>query len=133
MSKIIAINVKCPHCGTSLMDRNNRVNDMPSINLNTKNNGKEGSILLCSVYGCTDHKSTMDFSENDLVEFYCPHCNEKLNSSVKCKKCDGDMVKFNCEIGGVVSICSRNGCNSRYVMFEDIEDAMRRFTREYGT
>ncbi|MCD4772765.1 MAG: hypothetical protein K8R41_05200 [Bacteroidales bacterium] len=132
MSKLIALNVKCPHCDASLMDRNNRVNDMPSIKLNLKSNGKEGVIRLCSVYGCTEHKGDMVFNENDLVDFYCPHCNEILNSNITCKDCGGDMVKFNCEIGGVVSICSRSGCDNRYAMFEDIEDAMRRFHREYG-
>lgn len=132
MPKKVALNVKCPHCGNSLMDRNNRVNNFPSILVNIKSNGKEGVIRLCSVYGCYDHESDLTFKDKDIVDFYCPHCSEKLNSDISCKKCTAPMVKFNCEIGGVVSICSRNGCENHYAMFEDIEDAMRRFTREYG-
>jgi len=114
MAKQISLNLKCLKCRHSLMDYKHMVNDMPSVKVEVSSNGKKGIMWLCSTYGCYDH-------ETDL-----------LNTQISCQICDAPMVKFNIEIGGVVSICSRNGCKNHYVMFEDLESAIRKYTREYG-
>lgn len=132
MTKQISLNVKCQSCGHSLMDYKKLVNSLPSINCNIKVNGKAGKIWLCSTYGCYDHENNIDIPREAIVEFACPHCNELLNSNIDCKICDAKMVKFNIEIGGIVSICSRFGCKNHYVMFEDLESTIRKFHREYG-
>lgn len=132
MAKQISLNVKCNKCGQSLMDYKNQVNNMPSICINIDTGEKKGKMWLCSTYGCYDHTADIDIPHEAIVDFSCPHCNELLNTAIKCKVCDAPMVKFNIEIGGVVSVCSRNGCKNHYVMFEDLESAIRKFHREYG-
>jgi len=132
MSKQISLNVKCPSCGQSLMDYKKMVNNLPSVACNISTNGTQGKIWLCSTYGCYDHESNLDIINEQIVEFHCPHCDELLNTGIVCKICDANMVKFNIEIGGVVSICSRAGCKNHYVMFEDLESTIRKFHREYG-
>lgn len=132
MAKQISLNLKCLKCRHSLMDHNHLVNDMPSVKLEVSSNGKRGVMWLCSTYGCYDHETDLEFPHEAVVDFYCPHCKEKLNTKILCQVCDAPMVKFNIEIGGVVSVCSRNGCKNHYVMFEDLEMAIRKYTREYG-
>lgn len=128
----MSLNVKCVSCGNSLMDYQQLVNNLPSIKCKIKVNGSDGNIWLCSTYGCYDHESDIQIPKEAIVEFKCSHCNELLNSKIPCKICDADMVKFNIDIGGIVSICSRNGCKNHYVMFDDLQSAIRRFHREYG-
>lgn len=105
---------------------------MPSVYCKAEVNGTSGKIWLCSTYGCYDHKTDLNIPHEAIVHFYCPHCEQELNTDVDCKVCDAKMVKFNIEIGGIVSICSRAGCKNHYVMFEDLESTIRKFTREYG-
>lgn len=128
----MSLNVKCITCGNSLMDYHQLVNNLPSIKCNISVGDATGNIWLCSTYGCYDHESDITIPKESIVEFTCPHCNEVLNSTIHCKVCDANMVKFNIDIGGIVSICSRNGCKNHYVMFDDLQSAIRRFHREYG-
>ncbi len=132
MVKPFSLNLKCKHCGKSLMDYKKKLGDYPSVLCNAKVNGTEGNIWLCSIYGCYDHESSIPINKNDIVHFACPHCHKELNSDILCKVCDANMVKFEIEIGGVVSICSRAGCKNHYVMFEDLADAIQKYYNEYG-
>lgn len=51
MYEFISLNVKCPHCGESLMDEKQLVDNKPSIRCNIKINRREGVINLSSIYG----------------------------------------------------------------------------------
>ncbi len=134
MAKNVSLNVKCTHCNQSLMDYKKQLNEKPSIKVNVKNEkGDEGNLWLCSTYGCYDKQCDVDLKEGCNVEVYCPHCSKLLNTDVDCKvDGDGKMIKFNIEVGGVVSVCSRVGCTNHYVMFDDLTDTLRKFHREYG-
>ncbi len=132
MGKQISLNVKCNSCGKSMMDYKKLVNNLPSICGDIEFDDKKGKIWLCSTYGCYDHVANIDIPNETIVGFYCPHCHAHLNTAIKCKICESSMVKFNIEIGGVVSICSKAGCKNHYVMFEDLEAAIRKYHREYG-
>lgn len=136
MPKKVSLNVKCTHCGTSLMDYKNLLNEKPSILVDVINeNGDKGKLRLCSTYGCYDKFSDVALADGTRVGVLCPHCGKKLNTDVPCQTCDNsqaNMIKFNIEIGGVVSICDRIGCTNHYVMFEDLTDTLRKFHREYG-
>ena len=133
MTKKVSLNVKCPKCNHSLMDYKNTLNDKPSIKVDVKCQGDFGHLWLCSTYGCYDKQSNVELVEGCKVEMFCPHCKELLNTDVDCKiDGDGKMIKFNIEIGGIVSICSRVGCTNHYVMFDDLEDVLRKFHDEYG-
>lgn len=134
MDDNISLNVKCTKCNHSLMDHINKMHAKPSIRVLAKNEKNEtGYLWLCSTYGCYDKQSDIELPANSNVEVFCPHCNEMLNTGTDCK-CDGNgkMIKFNIDIGGVVSICSRVGCKNHYVMVDDLDVTLRRFHREYG-
>jgi len=114
------------------MDYNKELNGKPSIYVNVKCGEKTGKLWLCSTYGCYDKVADIQLVQGCNTEIYCPHCRELLNTKVDCKECDGKIVKFNIEIGGVVSICSKVGCESHYVMIENLEDTLRKFHATYG-
>ncbi len=132
MSKIITVNVKCPICRKSLMDEEFLLHDRASIKLNVEMGDKRGTIRLCSLYGCYDHKSDIELIEGEVAKFHCPHCNKEITSSELCETCGAKMIPFTLEMGGRVSFCSRSGCTKHYVAFEDISDAIRKFYKEYG-
>ena len=134
MGNKVSLNVKCTKCNHTLMDYRNELNGKPSIRVNIKNEaGDTGELLLCSTYGCYEKSSTIPLVDGTDVEASCPHCKEILNTNIPCKeRNDGHMIKFNIEIGGVVSICSKVGCDCHYVMFDDLDDTLRKFHREYG-
>lgn len=132
MPKNVALSVKCTKCDHSLMDYNKELNGKPSIFVNVKCGEKTGKLWLCSTYGCYDKDSDIPLVQGCNTEMYCPHCHELLNTNIDCKECDGKVIKFNIEIGGVVSICSKVGCESHYVMIENLEDTLRKFHATYG-
>ncbi len=114
------------------MDYNKELNGKPSILVNIKSKESTGKLWLCSTYGCYDKESSISLVQGNNVEMSCPHCKEVLNTKIDCKECDGKIVKFNIEIGGTVSICSKIGCESHYIMIENLEDTLRKFHQIYG-
>jgi hypothetical protein len=114
------------------MDYNKQINGKPSILVNIKCEENEGKLWLCSTYGCYDKEADISLVEGCNVEMTCPHCLEVLNTDINCKECPGQIVKFNIDIGGVVSVCSKVGCESHYIMIENLEDTLRKFHRIYG-
>jgi len=133
MANNVSLNVKCTHCNHTLMDYKKQLNGKPSIKVNVKNeNGDKGFLWLCSTYGCYEKECDIELKEGTRVIMTCTSCGEKLNTEIPCKTCDARMIKFNIEIGGVVSICDRVGCESHYVMIDDLTNTLRKFQREYG-
>jgi ribosomal protein S27E len=133
MQKKVSLIVKCPKCRHLLMDDSHLINNRKAIRLIVQlPEGKQGSIWLSSIYG--DYNYTSDFSipEGEVVDFICPHCHESLARPIKCEICGAPIVSFTCSIGGRVSICSRNGCKNHYVVFENLDTAIRKFYTEYG-
>ncbi len=134
MPKVVSIAVKCPHCNTSLMDDSHLINNRESIRLNIETTiHQKGNIWLSSIYGDYNYSCEFQIPEGDIVNFYCPHCHEDLKrKKVECDICGAPIVSFNSTVGGRVSICSRNGCKNHYVVFEDLDTAIRKFYDEYG-
>ena len=114
------------------MDYNKELNGKPSILVDVKCGDEVGKLWLCSTYGCYDKEASINLAEGCNVEMNCPHCHELLNTDINCKECNGKIIKFNIEIGGIVSICSKIGCESHYVMIENLEDTLRKFHSIYG-
>ncbi len=132
MSDKVCVSVKCSLCNKSLMDHEHFLHDKPSIKLNIQLGNVRGIIRLCSIYGCYDHESDVDLSGVDIAEFACPHCNQLLATKELCDKCGAPLVGFILDIGGKVNLCSRKGCTKHYVVFEDINNALKLFYNEYG-
>lgn len=134
MAKRVSLNVKCPKCSKSLMDHDYLLLDYPSIKVNIVSSHDRGTMHLCSVYECYNHKSDIELKEGEIVKFFCPHCNKELTSNDECdsQDCNAPMVKLILQLGGKVFICSRKGCTSHFVAFEDLATEVRKFYHEYG-
>ena len=132
MEKYIALSVKCPHCDKSLMNPYVTIQNKPSVKLEIEHNGEKGIIYLCSYYGCKDHSVDIATKDGEISNFYCPHCHEQLISHHKCKECEAPMVPFKMDKGGLLHMCSRKGCNSHFLNFRNVSDALRKMYNEFG-
>ena len=134
MSKQITLSVKCPHCQASLMDTDFRINNKDTVKLHIRIPGDlNGTIWLSSIYGDFNYSSALKISENDIIQFYCPHCSSLLNrKNVTCDLCGAPIISFTCIVGGRVNICSRNGCKNHAVVFEDLDTSLRKYYDEFG-
>jgi len=134
MPKKVSLNVKCPHCNKTLMDEGHLINNKKSIKvlLETADHQK-GTIWLSSIYGDYNYTCDLKIPEDEVATISCPQCKEVLNRpQVTCDVCSAPIVSFNCSVGGRVSICSRAGCTNHYVVFDNLDTAVRKFYDEYG-
>ncbi len=131
MLNLVTVELKCIHCGHSLMDNEHQVDNVASIKLYLKLLEQEGYIWLSSIYGSYNLDSTIDICEGEVAQFKCPHCFHELKSIETCVECDAPMVDFHLKEGGKVSLCSRAGCKKHSIEFEDLATAMNHFYNEY--
>ncbi len=132
MYNFVFLSVKCPVCGVSFMDEEHPVDNSPGIKLNIKSGDNRGTIYLSSIYGSYNYICDITLLNNEIVEFYCPHCNTKLISEKRCRVCKANMIPLYLDIGGTVEICSRVGCKNHLVEFDDLSLALRKFYQEYS-
>ncbi len=132
MEKRVSLNVKCPLCGKSLMDNDKFINGKPAVKLNITTEENRGVVWLCSFYDCHDKELSIEVPEGEIVSFYCPHCNQELNMDHQCEICEAPMVSLVIKAGGIVTVCSRNGCTNHHVIFKDISSELSKFYSEYG-
>ena len=134
MTKVVWLTVSCPHCNKSLMDESHMINNKPSIRLIVQTSIRQrGNIWMSSIYGDYNYSCEFKIPDGDVVEFFCPQCQEDLRrKKIECEVCGAPLVSFNCDIGGRVTICTRNGCKNHYVVFEDLDATIRKFYDEYG-
>jgi len=132
MYEFVALSLKCPVCGESLMDKDHKVDNEPSIRLNVEFNNRKGVINLSSIYGSYNYTSTLEIPAGQVAKFFCTHCNTMLNTESECLTCGAAMIPFYLDMGGKVSICSRSGCKNHHVEFEDLSLALRKLYQEYG-
>jgi hypothetical protein len=109
------------------MNSDQLVDKAPSIQLDISFNGKKGEINLSSLYGSYKYKASITIPPNKETKFFCPHCKTHITSDEVCSECNAMMIPLNINKGGVVRFCSRSGCNSHNIAFEDIDRAMNYF------
>jgi predicted RNA-binding Zn-ribbon protein involved in translation (DUF1610 family) len=129
---MIQVNVKCPHCGKSLMDDEIKIDGHPSVKVNIQWGGERGRLRLSSLYGSYEIDAQVAVPEGEIARFFCPHCNTELSSSRTCEKCSAPMVSMKFIQGGKVEICSRRGCKKHLIEFEDLESELRAFYNKYS-
>lgn len=108
--RIFPIDVSCPRCNHSLMDRNHLVDGLPAIRVSTSFNQKHGWLLLSSLYGSYEVSSEHPIEPDAIIHFFCPHCHAELLGGTKCPQCEAPMVPMIVRGGGILQICSRRGC-----------------------
>lgn len=129
---MIQVNVKCPHCGKSLMDEDKKIDDRPSVKLNVQLGEKRGTLRLSSLYGSYNIDSELSVPQGEVVKFFCPHCNAELIGSRNCEECNAPMIPMRFAEGGIVQICSRRGCKKHLIEFEELDTELRAFYDKYS-
>jgi len=132
MLNFVSVNIKCPICGKSLMDKKHLVDNKPSVFVKIKFDGQEGDLRLSSIYGSYNLESSVEIPQDTVVRFFCPHCSAELKSDRKCDLCGAPMIPFNLIEGGGVHICSRRGCKGHSIEFDDLELALRHFYNKFA-
>ncbi len=134
MKKRFEVEVSCPHCGHTLMDKNYFINNSQAIYLVIKTqNGGKGELWLSSIYGDHNYTANIPIQDESIVRFYCPHCRKNLRRrKVECDHCFAPIISFSCSIGGRVSICSRQGCKNHYIVMEDPDALVKKFFTDHG-
>ncbi len=129
---MIQLNLKCLHCGHSLMDENNKIDNYPSIALVAGYGRKRGKLYLSSLYGSYHIDIRISCPKGKIAQFFCPHCKKELKTIDKCKLCGAPIISFAFKEGGILLICSRRGCKRHLIEFEDPEQELRAFYNTYS-
>ena len=133
MRDSIKILVKCPTCGKPLMNPDVMLDDLSSIDLETKIGKKVGHIYLSQVYGSYTKKfDGVDDTEGVICSLFCPHCGNPFPLYQTCE-CKAPIVGLQLQAGGTIKICSRNGCKNHSLEFTDVNDAFKLFQSQDKT
>ena len=109
--RIFPVEVSCPRCNHSLMDREHYVDGYPSIRVTVSFDSKHGWLRLSCLYGSFSVDHEYEVPKNTVVNFFCPHCHAELVGASTCDACGAPMVPLLVRGGGgLVQICSRRGC-----------------------
>ncbi|MEF3280555.1 MAG: hypothetical protein K6357_06275 [Elusimicrobiota bacterium] len=128
---MITVNVKCPHCGKTLIDKKKLIDKKPAIAVKLTYAGKKSMLYLSSLYGSYNIESGIEVPRGKIAGFRCPHCDADLKSTRKCDICNAQMVAFDLKDGGQVQICSRRGCKKHIIEFEDPSKELDAFYKSY--
>ncbi len=117
--RIFPVEVSCPRCNRSLMDKSHYIDGYPSIQVTMSFGFQHGWVRLSCLYGsfAVDHEHEIPMGE--LVNFYCPHCHAELIGASGCMKCGSPMVPMHIRGGGMLQICSRRGCKGHLLDLSD--------------
>jgi NADH-quinone oxidoreductase subunit E len=110
--RVFPLEVKCPKCNHTLMDRERLIDGHPSVRLTISYGEEHGWMRLSSLYGSYAVESGNEIPPETLVNFFCPHCNAELIGAWNCGDCSAPMIPMIVQGGGIVQICSRRGCKS---------------------
>lgn len=108
--RIFPVDVSCPRCNRSLIDRKVYIDGYPSILVMVSFGEKHGWLRLSSLYGSYSVEQEHKIPVKEIVHFFCPHCNGELTGGSICSSCNAPMVPMIVRGGGTVQICSRRGC-----------------------
>ncbi len=122
----ITLNIKCPLCNQSLMDEDVYIDGRAGIKLGIETKKEKGAIWLSSIYESYNYSCNIDTPKGEIVKLSCPHCLAGLESGNECHDCKAPMVYALLDIGGKVSICSRIGCKSHFLEFDDITSTLKK-------
>ena len=119
MNKLV-VNVKCPYCKKSLMEDQKMIDGYPSVKVVIQHHSKRGPLYLSSIYGSYNISSEIYVPMDELVLFFCPHCDSSLLIKNLCDKCNAPMTIFELLNGGQVQICSRRGCKKHLIEYSNL-------------
>ncbi|MBK5099674.1 MAG: NAD(P)H-dependent oxidoreductase subunit E [Desulfobacteraceae bacterium] len=108
--RIFPLEVSCPNCNRSLIDRNYYIDGHPSIHVTVSFGTKNSWLRLSCLYGSFSVEHEYEVPIDAIVNFFCPHCHSELIGASECSSCNAPMVPMIVKGGGTLHICSRRGC-----------------------
>jgi hypothetical protein len=134
MAHGIHIHVQCPHCGKSLMTPKPKIDQLDSIQLLVKIGDQIGHLYLSQVYGSYEkHFENVANIPDAVIECSCPHCFSPFPIHQSCGNCGAAIFGLDLKVGGIIKVCSRNGCKHHSLEFEDSQDALNLFRSQNGS
>jgi (2Fe-2S) ferredoxin len=118
--RIFPVDVSCPRCNHSLMDRHHPVDGYPSIYVVGSFGRTHTWIRMSCLYGSYSVESEHEIALEEVVQLFCPHCHAELSSASRCSECGAAMVPMIVRQGGVVQICSRRGCRGHILDLDGV-------------
>lgn len=118
--RIFPVEVSCPRCNHSLMDPSYTIDGYPSIRVTVSFGAKHGWLRISSLYGSYNVFAQYQMLPDDVINFFCPHCHAELRGATNCTVCNAPMVPMIVRGGGMVQICSRNGCKSHMLDIDGV-------------
>jgi NADH:ubiquinone oxidoreductase subunit E len=118
--RIFPVEVGCPHCNHSLMDKDHYVDGYPSIRVTASFELKHGWIRLSCLYGSFSVDHEYPIPSGGVVNFFCPHCDAEVNGASRCVQCGAPMVPMLVRGGGILQICSRRGCKGHMLDLKEV-------------
>jgi hypothetical protein len=109
-----------------------RIDGLEAIRIKAKALDSTGDIFLSQVYG--SYKKEFRDAKNvkgSIIEGLCPHCDTPFPIHQMCE-CDAPLFCLSLHGGGLINICSRNGCRRHSLEFENADDAFELFRRQNG-
>jgi hypothetical protein len=124
----LRIHVRCPHCGASLMSSRTKVDHLDAIQFLVKIGSRIGHLYLSQVYGSYAKVfDGVDDVPDAVVECSCPHCTRPFPVHQTCSVCQAPIIGLDLKVGGIIKVCTRNGCKHHSLEFEDSRDALNLF------
>ncbi len=108
--RVFPLVVSCARCNHSLMDARHLIDGLPVIRVTISFGNCHGRLALSSLYGSDKVDLEYSVPEGAVVQMFCPHCHSELIGGGSCPECGAPMVPMIVKGGGVVQICTRNGC-----------------------
>jgi methionyl-tRNA synthetase len=130
MNKLV-VNVKCPYCKRSLMEESQMIDGYPSVKVVIQHHNKRGTLYLSSIYGSYTIISEFFIPMEELVLFFCPHCDSSLLIKNLCDQCSAPMTIFELLNGGQVQICSRRGCKKHLIEYSNLSQEISELYNTY--
>ncbi len=128
----LKVQVKCPYCRKSLMNEEKTIDGLPSVRVFIQFSNKKGLLYLSSIYGSYNILSDTHIPMDEIVLFFCPHCQSSLLTNTLCEKCNVPMAAFELKQGGKVQICSKRGCKKHMIEFSNLSQEISTFYDEYS-
>ncbi len=108
--RLFPVEVGCPRCNHSLMDKSHYIDGYPSIRVTVSFGFQHGWVRLSCLYGSFSVDYEYKITDGVVTHFFCPHCHAELIAGAPCVKCGSPMVPMLVRGGGMLQICSRRGC-----------------------
>ena len=132
MTHQLKLQLSCPNCRKSLMTPERRIDGLDAVRITAKVLDTTGDIFLSQVYGSYSKQfGDAKNVEGSVIEGLCPHCAAPFPIHQMCQ-CGAPLFSLSLQGGGLINICSRNGCERHSLEFENADDAFDLFRRLNG-